>query len=176
MSDAVQMLEEQHSEATALFLKLERLTDPATLAAIFRTLDSRLRDHAIIEEEIFYPAFRERASQAGEDEIREAEHEHGEVKNTLAEIEKMTATDYLFKRKVTELRQLVEHHVKEEERAILPQARRIFSEPELDELALRMVKLLSIHSPVYQVGGNKVETIARDTVHRIGDFLSKIGS
>jgi hemerythrin superfamily protein len=176
MSDAVQMLEEQHAEATALFLKLERLTDPTTLASIFRTLDSRLRDHTILEEEIFYPAFRERASEDGEDQIREAEHEHGEVKSKLEEIEKMTATDYLFKRKVSELRQLVEHHVKEEETTILPQARRMFSEPELDEMALRMVKLMSIHSPVYQVGGNKVETIARDTVRRIGDFLSKVGS
>jgi hemerythrin superfamily protein len=176
MADAVQMLEEQHAEAAALFMKLERLTDPSVLAAVFRTLDSRLRDHTVIEEEIFYPAFRERAgSELGEKEVSEALHEHDEVKSALEEAEKASATEYSFKQKIRNLRRAVEHHVAEEESGILPQARRIFSEEELDELGFRMMQLMSIHSPVYQVNQNKVATVARDTVRTIGDFLSKIG-
>jgi hemerythrin superfamily protein len=174
MADAVQMLEEQHAEATALFMKLERLTDPPVLAAHFRTLDSRLRDHAIIEEEIFYPAFRERAKATGNSEVDEALHEHDEMKAALAEVEKTSATDYTFKQRIAELKRIVEHHVKEEEGGILLQARSLFSESELDELGYRMMKLMSIHSPVYQVGGNKVATIARDTVRHVGELLEKI--
>jgi hemerythrin superfamily protein len=174
MADAVQMLEEQHAEATALFMKLERLTDPPVLAATFRTLDSRLRDHAIIEEEIFYPAFRERATGAGSGEVDEALHEHDEMKSALAEAEKTSPTEYSFKQKITALKRVVDHHVKEEENGILLQARSLFSQDELDELGYRMMKLMSIHSPVYQVGGNKVATIARDTVRRVGDLLEKI--
>lgn len=175
MSDAVQMLEEQHAEATALFMKLERLADPVTCAQIFRTLDSRLRDHTAIEEEIFYPAFRERAGQAlGEQEVREALHEHGEVKSALHDLEETTATDYTFKTKIANLKHLVSHHVEEEEHGILPQARRLFTQDELDELALRMTKLMSIHSSVYLIGSNPVKTVARDALHRIGDAISKI--
>ncbi|HET6894059.1 MAG TPA: hemerythrin domain-containing protein [Candidatus Baltobacteraceae bacterium] len=175
MSDAVQMLEEQHAEATALFMKLERLSDPATCAHVFRTLDSRLRDHTAIEEQIFYPAFRERAgSDRGPDEVREALSEHDQVKSVLDDIERTSPTDYTFKTKITELRRLVEHHVQEEEHGMLPQARKLFSQDELDELAYRMVKLMSIHSPVYQIGGNKVQTTTRDTIHRIGDVVAKI--
>jgi hemerythrin superfamily protein len=175
MSDAVQMLEEQHAEATALFMKLERLSDPTTCAQIFRTLDSRLRDHTAIEEQIFYPAFRERAGTAeGPDEVREALSEHERVKSVLMDIEQTSPTDYTFKTKIAELRRLVQHHVQEEEHGMLPQARTLFSQDELDELGHRMVQLMSIHSPVYQIGGNKVQTITRDTIQRIGDFVAKI--
>jgi hemerythrin superfamily protein len=175
MSDAVQMLEEQHAEATALFMKLERLSDPATCAQIFRTLDSRLRDHTAIEEQIFYPAFRERAGSAeGPDEVREAVSEHDQVKALLTDIEQTSPTDYTFKTKISELRHRVAHHVEEEEHGMLPQARKLFSEAELDELGHRMMQLISIHSSVYQVGDNKVQTITRDTIQRIGDFVAKI--
>ncbi|HET6894153.1 MAG TPA: hemerythrin domain-containing protein [Candidatus Baltobacteraceae bacterium] len=177
MSDALQLLREQHAEASALFMKLERISDATTCEHIFRSLDVKLRDHTVIEEELFYPAFRDRAAREnGKSEIDEAEHEHAEVKAVLGEIEKLSPTDYTFKTKIGELKRAVEHHVREEEQKILPQAQRLFSQSELDEMGLKMVKLMSIHSPVYQIGGTQVQTAARDTLHRIGDFISKIGS
>jgi hemerythrin-like domain-containing protein len=152
MSDAVQMLEEQHAEATALVMKLERLTDPTTLSQIFRTLDSRLRDHAAIEEQLFYPAFREQArTQTQADEIAEAIHEHNEMKAALTDLERTSPADPSFKSKLATLKSLVAHHVREEESEILPQARRLFSQQRLDELALKMAKLMSLHSSVYEM-------------------------
>lgn len=177
MSDALQLLREQHGEATALFMKLERISDATTCEHIFRTLDLKLRDHTYIEEELFYPAFRERAVREGSRrEIDEAEHEHDAVKSLLGEIESISPTDYTFKKKIGDLKRAVEHHVREEEQRILPRAQRLFTQSELDEMGLKMVKLISIHSPVYQIGGTQVQTAARDTLHRIGDLISKIGS
>lgn len=177
MSDAVQLLEEQHAEATALFMKLERLSDPVTCGHVFRTLNSKLRDHTYIEETIFYPEFRNRAAaKLGSDEVHEAVHEHREIQSALAAAEDTPATDYTFKNKVAQLRRVVEHHVQQEERTILPQAKRIFTEPELDEMALRMTKLASIHSPLYQVNQPAAATAARDALSRVGDLLGKITS
>jgi iron-sulfur cluster repair protein YtfE (RIC family) len=154
MSDAVQMLEEQHAEATALFMKLQRLTDPVICAAVFRTLNARLRDHAAIEEKIFYPAFRERArGRMQADEVREALHEHQAVKSALEDLEKADPKSASFKSKLATLRNLVEHHVREEEREMLPQARRLFTGQQLEELAFRMTQLASLHSPVYEMTG-----------------------
>ncbi len=175
MSDAVQMLEEQHAEVTALFMKLERLSDPVTCEHLFRTIDLKLRDHTVIEEEIFYPAVRERAGKGGDERVRDAVHDHDDVKKALAEAEAVSPTDYTFKSKVSEVKRLVEHHVREEKEEILPLARRLFTEPELDEMALRMQQLMSIHAPIYQIGGSKLQTAARDTLRNIGDFVSKIG-
>jgi iron-sulfur cluster repair protein YtfE (RIC family) len=176
MSDAVQLLEEQHALTAALFMKLERLRDPAVCEHIFRTIDVKLRDHTVIEEEIFYPAFRDRAKNTlGEDEVREALHEHGEVKSKLEEIEQISPTDYTFKSKIAELKALVEHHIQEEERGMLPMARRLFSEAELDELGFRMMKLMSLHSPIYEMVSTAPQTAARDTLRRVGDLVGKIG-
>jgi hemerythrin superfamily protein len=156
MSDAVQLLEEQHAEASALLAKLERVSDPATYAQIFRTLDAKLRDHAAIEEKIFYPAFRERASgKLPDDENGEALKEQREIKSALAAVEQTSVTDYTFKAKVADLKNAVQHHVKEEEQTILPQALRLFSESELDDLGLRMRQLASINSPVYEMGTHR---------------------
>jgi hemerythrin superfamily protein len=152
MSNAVQLLEEQHAEASALFMKLERLTDPVTCAHIFRTLDAKLRDHTAIEEQVFYPAFRERARNDKQaSEIAEALHEHDHVKSLLAGIEKLDPAGSSFKGKIAELKGAVQHHVREEEHGILPQARRLFSESELDDLGLRMIKLASLHNAVLEM-------------------------
>lgn len=176
MSDAVQMLREQHAEVTALFMKLERLSSPRICAEIFRTIDSRLRDHTVIEETIFYPAFRERARERGRSEITEALHEHDEVKALLDRIEQASPAEYTFKHQVGELRRAVAHHVLEEESRILPQARRLFSQSELDDMALRMAQLASIHSPAYQLTGHKTATVLRDTLRYAGEFVSKVTS
>jgi hemerythrin superfamily protein len=155
MSDAVQLLEEQHAEATALFMKLERLTDPVTCAQVFRTLDARLRDHSAIEEQVFYPAFNDRArsgKQAGE--VGEALQEHAQVKRLLSQLETMQPGDAAFKSKLADLKRAVQHHVQEEEHEMLPQARRLFSQSELDDLGLRMIKHASLHSAVLEMAGS----------------------
>jgi hemerythrin-like domain-containing protein len=172
MSDAVQMLEEQHAQAIALFMKLERLSDPATLEAIFRTLDGSLRDHTVIEEEIFYPAFRERAARAFKGGVDEALHEHGELKAAIKDAESTAPVDYTFKTKISALKRMVAEHVQEEEHTILPQARRIFSQDELDELGLRMAELVSLHSSVYDMGDTSVKRAARSALYGAGELVT----
>ena len=155
MSNAVQLLEEQHAEALALFMKLDRLRDPVTRAQVFRTLDARLRDHAAIEERVFYPAFDERMRGGRTDGlVREARAEHAEMKSMLADLERTRTADSAFDGKLARLRQAVLDHVREEERHMLPQAARIFSESELDGLALRMAQLASLHSAVLEMEGS----------------------
>lgn len=176
MSDAVQLLREQHAEVTALFMKLGRLGNPRTCAEIFRTIDARLRDHTVIEETIFYPAFRERARDRGRTEIAQALHEHDEVKALLGKIEQASAAEYSFKHQVAELRRAVERHVLEEESLILPQAQRLFTEAELEDMAQRMTQLASLHSPAYQISGHKTATVVRDSVRRAGETAAKVTS
>ena len=176
MSDAVQLLREQHAEVTALFMKLQRLSNPRTCAEIFRTIDARLRDHTIVEETIFYPAFRERARERGRSEIAQAVHEHDAVKALLGRIEQMSPAEYSFRHQVGELRRAVERHVLEEESGILPQAQRLFTESELDDMAQRMTQLASLHSPVYQISGQKTATVVRDDIAHAGEIAAKVTS
>jgi hemerythrin-like domain-containing protein len=154
MSDAVQLLKEQHTEVKALFKQIERVTDPVLRTQIFRTIDTNLRIHATIEEKIFYPAFRERAkNRTQSEEVSEALHEHDMVKSVLQELERTDASSESFKTKLASLKMLVEQHVHEEEHGMLKEARRLFSAVELQDLALRMEHAAVQASPVYEMTG-----------------------
>jgi Hemerythrin HHE cation binding domain len=154
MSDAIHLLKTQHAAVTALFMQIERATDPRLRAQIFRTIDSQLRVHGAIEEKIFYPAFRERArSRMQADEVSEALQEHDQVKAFLAQLERTDPADERFKTHLASLKLRVQEHVYEEEHGMLKQARRLFSEEELEALGFRMEQTASLTSPVYEMAG-----------------------
>ena len=82
-----------------------------------------LSQHAVIEEQVFYPGVPARMTNLNED-VLEALEEHHVVKWTLSELEKMTSEDERYEAKVTVLMESVRHHVKEEEKGLFPQVRK----------------------------------------------------
>jgi hypothetical protein len=76
----------------------------------------------MLEEEIFYPAVREKLDETGL--IDEAEVEHAVVKQLIGELEEMTPEEELYDAKFTVLGEYVNHHVAEEEKEIIPQAKK----------------------------------------------------
>jgi hypothetical protein len=89
-----------------------------------------LRTHTTIEEEIFYPAFLEAT---GDTEIHhEAEIEHAGAKHLIDEIESTGAEDDHFEARISVLKEMIRHHVKEEE-----QRGGMFSEAQSSDMDLR---------------------------------------
>jgi len=79
--------------------------------------------HSKLEEEIFYPAVRAKIK---DDELmNEALVEHNSVKALIGELEKMPGDDAMLKPTLTVLAEYVQHHVREEEKQILPKAKRL---------------------------------------------------
>jgi len=72
-----------------------------------------------LEEEIIYPAFREKLSDE-KDLLNEAKVEHDSAKVLIKEIQQMQADEELFDAKVKVLSEYIEHHVKEEEDEMFP--------------------------------------------------------
>jgi hemerythrin superfamily protein len=130
--NAIDLLKQQHREVEQLFARLEKTDDVSGRAGLFRELASKLVAHDGIEREIFYPACEEKMGLS--DELGEALVEHGVIEFSLYECDQALKDDD-FKFKVTVLKELVEHHVKEEEQEFLPQVEKAFDGEELDELA-----------------------------------------
>jgi hypothetical protein len=141
-ADALTLLKRDHQEVKEMFAAAEELGPRAAEARrkLFTRIAAALRLHARIEEEIFYPAFRERTRSASDEreEILEAYEEHGVVKNMIAEMERADPKDESFQAKMTVLKENVEHHVKEEEGPIFRTARELFEKEELEELGRRI--------------------------------------
>lgn len=95
--------------------------------------------HTQIEEEIFYPAFRESSAKEGEKLYHEAKEEHRAVDSfVLPDLENTEPTSEEFQGRVKVLKDLIEHHAEEEEQELFAKAKEAFSEEELEELGQRM--------------------------------------
>jgi hemerythrin superfamily protein len=138
--DAVSLIEQDHRAVEDLFKQFETAGPQAykTKDDLVLQITQELQAHATVEEEIFYPAVEAMAAEQGRELVQEAVEEHQQVKQLLAELERMTAEDGGFDDKVLTLIENVRHHVEEEESEMLPQARQVLGEERLRQLGQRM--------------------------------------
>jgi hypothetical protein len=124
--DAIDLLKKDHDEVDALFRDYEALAEGDGDAGDRRTLSTQicglLAVHAMIEEEIFYPAAR--AADVDPDLLDEAEIEHGSAKELIAQIGAARSSDALYDARVNVLGEYIRHHVKEEEGELFPACRK----------------------------------------------------
>ncbi len=133
--DAIAMLKADHAEVEKLFKRFEKLGPRAkkSKADIADRVIAALSQHAVIEEQLLYPAMRERMPD--DDElVLEALEEHHVAKWLLSELDNLTPDDERFDAKFTVLAENVRHHVREEEGELFPKLRKEFTKSELDEL------------------------------------------
>jgi len=134
--DAITVIKKDHRKVEQLFHRFERSRGAAERRRIAADLIRELSVHAAVEEQLVYPRLRE---QSGEAQVYVALEEHHFAKLALAEIEKLPS-DVRLAAKVHVLAENVRHHVKEEERDLLPALRRALSPAQLRELGAALVK------------------------------------
>jgi hemerythrin-like domain-containing protein len=139
--DAIALLKEDHKKVKGLLGDLEKSSMRAGPRAqkLVAQIDKELKIHTAIEEEIFYPAFRDAVRSKDDKKMYyEAKEEHHVVKLVMPEVKAggMAIEEFAAKCKV--LKELVEHHADEEEKEMFPEARKVLSRPELQELGERM--------------------------------------
>jgi hemerythrin superfamily protein len=135
--NAIQLLSADHREVEDLFEQFEKAKDDAKKEQIAKRICTELKVHAMIEEEIFYPALRGKIS---DDDLDEAMVEHDGAKVLINDIEAAGAEAEYYEAKVKVLQEQIEHHVKEEERQadnIFSQARK--ADVDLDALGEQML-------------------------------------
>jgi hemerythrin-like domain-containing protein len=117
---ATDLLKTQHREVEELFRQLEEAEDESARTALRLELANNLAAHASIEEEIMYPVVMEALGPDGR--IREGFEEHALAEFALYRLMQVSPMDETFSAKVAALKDLVTHHIEEEESEILPKA------------------------------------------------------
>ncbi len=136
--NAFTLLKNDHEKVAGIMTQIEETTERALKGRedLFTRLKQELDLHAMIEEEIFYPALEEA------DETREvtleAYEEHRLVKQLLAELEVEPKDTEEWTAKFTVLKENIEHHVEEEEGEMFKNAQKILSEEEVEDLGNRL--------------------------------------
>ena len=126
---ATDLLKQQHRTVEALFAKIEG-GEPDAL----KELASALAAHMTIEHEFFYPESRE----VDEDQIDEAFEEHAIAEIALKRALACDPEDDSFDARVSVLKELIAHHVKEEENELFPQVESQMEDAELETLGEEM--------------------------------------
>lgn len=138
--NALDMLNDDHRHIKQLLKNLVELSpgNTAAQAGLLDRLSFDLDLHAKLEEDVFYPALSEATAGQHEQAKFEAVEEHRLIEKALADLSAAVGQDEVFCGRAKVLKELVEHHVSEEDRDLFPLARKAMSAAELNALGHRM--------------------------------------
>jgi hemerythrin superfamily protein len=162
---ATALLKTQHKKVKTILTKLEGGRSEAQ-----PLLDELARDlpaHMQIEQELFYPAIRK----LDEDLVLESFEEHAVAEIALKRLLSTPSEDPTFKAKATTLKELIMHHVKEEEDELFPKVDKKMPVAENQGLGRRMKEMFEEASqqsidPMIPKGGRTAADIAERRILR----------
>jgi len=131
--DAIDILERHHRQLEQRFSALTASDSP--VLADFTAAADLLVVHMTIEEELFYPAVHAART---EDVLLESLEEHLSLKRVLADMLALTPDDPPFGPKLHVLAEQLEHHHKEEEDHLFPEAKKLLDAEAREALGARM--------------------------------------
>jgi len=132
--DILDTLQSEHEEVQELLGKLVRSDNGREQKSLLVKIKAALVPHTKAEERVVYDAVLALKSAPAKVDGNEGYIEHGLASETLKKLDKLTANTPEFKAAAKVLKELIEHHVKEEERNIWAHVRENFS----DEQRARM--------------------------------------
>lgn len=142
--NAIELLKQDHKNLRAL---LEELAGTTTRAVkkrgeLLRKIEAALTTHNTIEEELFYPAFKQAGD--GKDDAKmyfEALEEHRAAGDlVLPDLLKTEPSGEQFAGRAKVLKELFEHHAEEEETEMFKRAKALLGKKELDALGEQMAQ------------------------------------
>lgn len=132
---ATDLIKKQHRLVEDLFEQFEK-GKGAEKKKVFEKIAANLVAHDAIEREILYPAC-DRQLGKDDDILEESLVEHGVVEFCLFRADQHERSEEL-EAYVKVLKEVVEHHVEEEEKELIPKIEKAFAKEKLEELGARM--------------------------------------
>jgi iron-sulfur cluster repair protein YtfE (RIC family) len=118
--DVTRILETDHREVEELFAKIEK-AEGKDRQPFIDELDSSLRAHMELEEDVVYPAMQ---PVTGKQDVEEGKTEHDIARTALAEVVELAPDTPGFGAALAALKAGISHHVEEEEDDVFPKLRK----------------------------------------------------
>lgn len=140
--DAIALLKKDHDTVESLLSELSETTPRALKKRkdLLEKIRVELKAHTSIEEEIFYPAFKERGNKSDDAKMYfEALEEHRAAGDlVLPDLMATEVGSEKFSGRAKVLKELVKHHADEEEKDMFPRVKKLLSKSELADLGEQM--------------------------------------
>ncbi|WP_423204015.1 hemerythrin domain-containing protein [Pseudomonas kribbensis] len=144
--NAIDLLKADHEKVKGILGQLSDSTERATKKRVelLDKLEMEITIHTRLEEEILYPAFKAAGSKEQDVMYYEAKEEHRTVDSlVLPDLKETDPGTPEFAGRVKVVKELLEHHIEEEEKEMFPQARKLLGKARLDELGEQMEAMKS---------------------------------
>ncbi|MBM7059270.1 hemerythrin domain-containing protein [Pseudomonas sp. UL073] len=139
--NAVELLKQDHVVVKQLLEKLSHTTERGikTRRELVNRLYAELSVHTEIEEQIFYPAYLKAGGKKDAVLYHEAKEEHRTVDAlVLPDLLKTDPATLPFAGHAKVLKELLEHHIEEEEKDMFPKASKLLGKDQLEALGAQM--------------------------------------
>ncbi|WP_077048456.1 hemerythrin domain-containing protein [Pseudomonas sp. KK4] len=139
--NAIDLLKADHQKVKAILAQLSESTERATKKRVelLDKLEMEISIHTKLEEEILYPAFKEAGAKEQDIMYFEAKEEHRTVDSlVLPDLKQTDPGTPEFSGRVKVVKELLEHHIEEEETEMFPQAKKLLGKAKLDDLGAQM--------------------------------------
>lgn len=152
MPDFIQILQADHREVEELFAQYKSSPDPAVVHKIC----TELKVHTTAEERVVYPVLA--SDLYGGTQMKDhAEHEHREVNDAIAEIERRGYTDSDIDPFVQTIMTGVREHVQEEENEVFPKMRMTLGEERRESLGAELERVKQQLQAEEETGGALID-------------------
>lgn len=139
--NAIELLEADHERVKGILTQLSDSTERGVKkrTELLDKLEMELTLHTKLEEEILYPAFKEAGGKEEAIMYHEAKEEHRAVDSlVLPDLKNTDPGSLEFTGRVKVVKELLEHHIEEEEEEMFKQARKLMKKDELEALGEQM--------------------------------------
>jgi hemerythrin superfamily protein len=139
--NAIDILKADHERVKTILTQLNDSTERAVKkrAELIGKLEMEITLHTKLEEEILYPAYKKAGGKEQEKMYYEAKEEHRTVDSlVLPDLKATDPASVEFSGRAKVVKELLEHHIEEEETEMFPQAKKLLGKEQLDELGAQM--------------------------------------
>lgn len=142
--NAIDLLKADHERVKAILTQLSESTERGIKkrTELLAKLEMEITIHTKLEEEILYPAFKEAGGKEQDVMYYEAKEEHRTVDSlVLPDLKQTDPGTPEFSGRVKVVKELLEHHIEEEETEMFPQANKILGKAKLNQLGQHMEEM-----------------------------------
>ena len=139
--NAIDLLKADHERVKAILAQLSESTSRGIKKRtdLLAKLEMELSIHTRLEEEVLYPAYKDAGGKEQAEMYYEAKEEHRTVDSlVLPDLKSTDPSTPEFAGRVKVVKELLEHHIEEEETEMFPQAKKLLGKATLDSLGEQM--------------------------------------
>lgn len=139
--NAIDLLKADHERVKAILAQLSESTSRGIKKRtdLLAKLEMEISIHTRLEEEILYPAYKEAGGKEQAEMYYEAKEEHRTVDSlVLPDLKNTDPSTPEFAGRVKVVKELLEHHIEEEETEMFPQAKKLLGKATLESLGEQM--------------------------------------